>query len=52
MAETVDWARVAVDLGGDLDADAAADTLGVVVKDRDDLATVRAVLDEVVEVDA
>ena len=52
VAETVDWARVAVDLGGDLDAQTAADTLGVVVKDRDDLATVRAVLDEVVEVEA
>ncbi|MFA9430396.1 AAA family ATPase [Egicoccus sp. AB-alg2] len=49
VAETVDWARVVTDLGGRLDIEVAADTLGVVVKDRDDLDTVRAHLDRVLE---
>jgi len=49
VAETVDWARVVTDLGGDLDVEVAGDTLGVVVKDRDDLATVRERLSQVVE---
>ncbi|GGI09800.1 AAA family ATPase [Egicoccus halophilus] len=49
VAETVDWARVTADLGGELDVASAADTLGVVIKDRDDLTAVRRVLAEVVE---
>jgi MoxR-like ATPase len=38
VAETVDWAEALVRLGRDrLDADVAAETLGCVVKDREDL---------------
>lgn len=42
VAETVDWARMLAFLGAaDLDAGSAADTLGAVIKDRDDLDLVR-----------
>jgi MoxR-like ATPase len=42
VAETVDWARMLTFLGAaDLDESSAADTLGAVVKDRDDLELVR-----------
>ncbi|MFG1647428.1 AAA family ATPase [Amycolatopsis sp. NPDC049252] len=42
VAETVDWARMLTFLGAaDLDPASAADTLGAVVKDRDDLELVR-----------
>jgi MoxR-like ATPase len=42
VAETVDWARMLTFLGAaDLDESSAADTLGSVVKDRDDLELVR-----------
>ncbi|MFJ1758939.1 AAA family ATPase [Amycolatopsis sp. NPDC088138] len=42
VAETVDWARMLTFLGAaDLDLSSAADTLGAVVKDRDDLELVR-----------
>ncbi|MEA5363252.1 MoxR family ATPase [Amycolatopsis sp., V23-08] len=42
VAETVDWARMLTFLGAaDLDEVSAADTLGAVVKDRDDLELVR-----------
>ena len=42
VAETVDWARMLAFLGAaDLDAASAADTLGAVIKDRDDLDLVR-----------
>ncbi len=49
IAETIDWARVVGDLDGGLDRDVAEATLGVVIKDRDDLVTVRASLDEILE---
>jgi MoxR-like ATPase len=49
VAETIDWARTLGVLGEtDLDAGNAADTLGAVVKDRDDLEVVRDNLAEVV----
>jgi MoxR-like ATPase len=39
VAETLDWAQALVRLGlRRLDADAAADTLGCLLKDREDLA--------------
>ncbi|WP_326950495.1 MoxR family ATPase [Amycolatopsis sp. NBC_01307] len=42
VAETVDWARMLTFLGAaDLDHASATDTLGAVVKDRDDLDVVR-----------
>ncbi|MBZ5739435.1 AAA family ATPase [Nocardioides mangrovi] len=43
VAETIDWVRTLVVLGAtdDLDPEAVADTLGAVVKDRDDLEVVR-----------
>ncbi|WP_052664634.1 AAA family ATPase [Nitriliruptor alkaliphilus] len=50
VAETIDWARAlhGEAEGGDAVArDRVADTLGVVVKDRDDLDVVREALDEV-----
>jgi len=48
VAETIDWARsLAAD--GSLDRDRALDTLGVVVKDRDDLDRVRAAIDDVLD---
>jgi MoxR-like ATPase len=49
VAETIDWAHALNLLGGDgLDLDTADHTLGSVIKDRDDLAVVRAHLAEVV----
>jgi MoxR-like ATPase len=49
VAETIDWARSLDVLGEtDLDAGNAADTLGAVVKDRDDLEVVRDNLAEVI----
>ena len=48
VAETIDWARTLDFLGQpDLDASNAADTLGAVVKDRDDLEVVRDNLQEI-----
>jgi MoxR-like ATPase len=42
VAETIEWARALAFLGaGTLDRESADATLGTVVKDRDDLATVR-----------
>jgi MoxR-like ATPase len=47
VAETIDWARTLDFLGGDdFTAAAAADTLGAVVKERDDLELVRDNLEE------
>src|SRR4051795_4290659 len=40
VAETIGWARALSVLGGQLDRDSAADTLGAVVKDHDDVQTV------------
>ena len=41
VAETLDWVEALSIVGADdLDADSAADTLGSVVKDRDDLEVV------------
>jgi MoxR-like ATPase len=49
VAESIDWARVLTELGAtDLDREVAADTLGTVVKDHEDLEEVRGRLDEVV----
>ena len=49
VAETIDWARAVTLLEADaLDTGVAEDTLGLVVKDPEDLATVRARLDELV----
>jgi MoxR-like ATPase len=52
-AETIDWARVVTRLGATTDAEVARldreallDTLGVVVKDHDDLVAVRRAVDE------
>jgi MoxR-like ATPase len=48
VAETIDWARTLDFLGEtDLDASNALDTLGAVVKDRDDLDVVRDNLQEI-----
>jgi MoxR-like ATPase len=48
VAESIDWVRTLEVLGeSDLDARAMDDTLGAVVKDRDDLELVRANLDEI-----
>jgi MoxR-like ATPase len=48
VAETIDWARTLDFLGEtDLDASNAQDTLGAVVKDRDDLEVVRDNLQEI-----
>ena len=48
VAETIDWARTLDFLGEtDLRADNAGDTLGAVVKDRDDLEVVRDNLEEI-----
>src|SRR6266852_3211371 len=48
VAETIDWARTLDFLGEtDLDAGNAQDTLGAVVKDRDDLEVVRDNLQEI-----
>jgi MoxR-like ATPase len=49
VAETIDWVRTLGVLGeADLTADAASDTLGAVVKDRDDLDLARENLTEIV----
>jgi MoxR-like ATPase len=49
VAETIDWAHALTLLGATaLDRDTAGDTLGAVVKDRDDLQLVREHLAEVV----
>ena len=48
VAETIDWVRMLDFLGEtDLDASSAADTLGAVVKERDDLDVVRQNLEEI-----
>jgi MoxR-like ATPase len=48
VAETIDWVRTLDALGEtDLDARVAADTLGAVVKERDDLEVVRDHLEEI-----
>ena len=51
VAETIDWARTLDLLGGagstELDAQLAGDTLGAVVKERDDLDVVRDNLEEI-----
>jgi MoxR-like ATPase len=48
VAETIDWARTLDVLGAtELTPDAAADTLGAVVKERDDLDVVRDSLEEI-----
>ncbi len=48
VAETIDWARTLDLLGGtDLDLQLAEDTLGAVVKERDDLDLVRENLEEI-----
>src|SRR5215472_12724299 len=48
VAETIDWARTLDVLGGtELDPQIAADTLGAVVKERDDLDVVRDNLEEI-----
>jgi MoxR-like ATPase len=48
VAETIDWARTLNFLGeSDLDEETAADTLGAVVKERDDLDLVRGSLKEI-----
>ncbi len=49
VAESIDWARTIDVVGGtDLDAEVAIDTLGAVVKDRDDLDVVQPLLERVV----
>jgi MoxR-like ATPase len=49
VAETIDWVRTLGVLGeDDLTPQAAGDTLGAVIKDRDDLDLVRASLEEIV----
>jgi hypothetical protein len=51
VAETIDWARTLDLLGGagstELDAQLAEDTLGAVVKERDDLDVARDNLEEI-----
>jgi MoxR-like ATPase len=47
IAETIDWARVLRDeRAGALDRQTVLDSLGVVIKDHDDLVAVRAAVDE------
>ncbi len=49
VAETIDWVRTLEVLGeADLTPQAAGDTLGAVIKDRDDLDLARASLEEIV----
>lgn len=45
VAETLDWARALTELGGRLDLESAAATLGVAIKHREDAQKVRAALD-------
>jgi MoxR-like ATPase len=53
VAETIDWAHALAFVGnGSLTADAAGDTLGMVVKDHEDQELVRPALDRVVAGDA
>jgi MoxR-like ATPase len=48
VAETIDWVRTLEFLGeGELTAAAADDTIGAVIKDRDDLDLVRSQLEEI-----
>jgi hypothetical protein len=48
VAETIDWVRTLGFLGeSDLTEAAAADTIGAVIKDRDDLDLVRDRLEEI-----
>jgi len=48
VAETIDWVRTLGFLGeGDLTPSAASDTIGAVIKDRDDLDLVRDQLEEI-----
>jgi hypothetical protein len=48
VAETIDWARTLDFLGGDeFTVQTASDTLGTVVKERDDLELVRENLEEI-----
>ncbi|MGH9071580.1 MAG: AAA family ATPase, partial [Acidimicrobiales bacterium] len=48
VAETIDWVRALDVVGADgLSRDDASDTLGAVVKDRDDYDLVRENLDEI-----
>jgi len=51
VAETIGWARALATLGRQLDVDSAVDTLGTVVKDHDDIATVTSRLAWVVDGD-
>jgi MoxR-like ATPase len=49
VAETIDWVNTLGVVGAkDLDSEAVADTLGAVIKDRDDLELVRDNLDRIV----
>jgi len=59
IAESIDWARVLADLdradldgvdldGGDVDAERLVETLGVVIKDHDDLVAVRRAIGELI----
>jgi MoxR-like ATPase len=49
VAETIDWVRTLDVLGAtDLDAQVAVDTLGAVIKERDDLDLVRDNMDEII----
>ena len=49
VAETIDWGNTLGVVGAkDLDSEAVADTLGAVIKDRDDLELVRDNLDRIV----
>jgi MoxR-like ATPase len=48
VAETIDWVRTIDVLGeNDLDAEIADDTLGAIIKERDDMELVRENLDEI-----
>jgi hypothetical protein len=48
VAETLDWARALHELGTrDLDTEAAAMTLGIAIKYREDAERVRAALDRI-----
>ena len=47
VAETLDWARALRELGGRLDLETGAATLGVAVKHREDAQKVRAALDRI-----